>query len=156
VNIKTRELSFSEDLTSAFIRSGIGAEAAQRAARALCRYFGGQMVFIPARKAEGAVGEKIRGVIADATDDATAQAALGKIMGLYGGSQIYVPLERCEYRKIIALEIFTRYGKDGKTMNDYAREYNISCNSAYRLWRVGQREHVKSSLPYQPYLDFYF
>jgi hypothetical protein len=35
-------------------------------------------------------------------------------MVFYGGCQIYVPFERNEFRKVIALEIFTRYGKDGK------------------------------------------
>jgi hypothetical protein len=149
-----KELSFSEDLILAFIQGGVTPEEAQKAVRALCRHYGGQMVSVPAREAGGKTGCAVHGIIAEATNDKVAGAALKKLMALYGGCQIYVPFERSQFRKIIALEIFARYGKDGLTMNDLAREYGVSFTHAYRLWREGQRETVKKTLPYQPYLDF--
>jgi hypothetical protein len=149
-----KELSFSEDLILAAAQGGITPEEAQKAVRALCRHYGGQMLSVPAKKADGKTGSEVYGVIAEATNDRVARAALKKLMALYGGCQIYVPFERSEFRKVIALEIFKRYGKEGVTMNDLAREYGVSFTHAYRLWREGQRETVKKTLPYQPYLDF--
>jgi Mor family transcriptional regulator len=149
-----RELTFLEDLILALTRSVVTDEAAQKAVRALCRHYGGQMVSIPAKKAEGKTGSAIHEIIAGATDGAVADAALEKLMALYGGCQVYIPFERNGFRKVIALEIFNRHVKGGEAMNDLAREYGISFTHAYRLWREGQRETVKKTLPYQPFLDF--
>jgi hypothetical protein len=152
--MRYRELTFSEDLILAIARGGVPEGEAQKAVRALCRHYGGQTLSVPAKKADGETGSAVHGIIAAATDGGVADAALEKLTALYGGCQIYVPFERNEFRKVIALEIFNRYGKDSRTMNDFAREYGISYTHAYRLWRVGQRETVKKTLPYQPYLDF--
>ncbi|MDR3173578.1 MAG: hypothetical protein LBU19_04945 [Treponema sp.] len=142
-----------EDLILSCAGKGIALETAQKAVRALCRYYGGQMTYIPARKDNGASAEKLRSVITDAVGDQAAEKILARIMTLYGGMQIYFPLERCAYKKIIALEIFERSGKEGVSMNDLAREYNICSAHAYHLWKAGRYEKIKPSMPYLPFLE---
>ena len=154
VKMGYKELSFSEDLILAVTGGGVTSEEAQKAARTLCRHYGGQQVSVPAKKTGGETAGTIRGIIADATNGRVAEAVLEKVMALYGGTRVYIPFERSEFRKVIALEIYRRYGKDGGTMNDLAREYGVSFTHAYRLWREGQRETVKKTMPYQPFLEF--
>jgi Mor family transcriptional regulator len=151
-----QELTLTEELTNDFIMGGAEKDAAQKAVRALFRYFGGQMLSVPSRKADSKTGEKIRRVIADATDDATAEKVLDKLMTFHGGKQLYFKLEQRACRKEIAREIYSRYryGEEGSTMNDLAREYNISCAHAYRLWREGQRERASELQESQPLLGF--
>jgi Mor family transcriptional regulator len=111
------------------------------------------MVYIPARKEDGISAENLRRVITDAVGDTDAENILGRIMKLYGNMQIYFPLERTAFRKTIALEIYERCGNDGCGMNDLAREYNISAMHAYHLWKIGQHEKLKPSMPYLPFLE---
>jgi Mor family transcriptional regulator len=151
---KIKEYSLAEDLIVSCAGEGVPTETAQKAIRALCRHFGGQMIYVPGKKENGVTADNLRGVLADATDDRSAEAILQKIMSLYGYMQMYIPFERRAFRKVIALEIFKQYGKNGKSMNDIAREYNISFTLAYRLWREGQRENVEKSLPFLPFLEF--
>jgi Mor family transcriptional regulator len=143
----------AEDLIVSCAGDGVASETAQKAVRALCRYYGGQMVYIPARKEDGTSAENLRRVIADAVGGGAAEGIVGKIMRLYGGMQIYFPLERKAFRKIIALEIFARAGDNGCTMNDLAREYGISADYAYKLWKKGRYEKLKPSMPYLPFLE---
>jgi Mor family transcriptional regulator len=151
---KKNELSIIEDLIITCAGRGVKSKDAQKAIRAICRYFGGQMIYIPLKKEQGVSGENLRGIIADSTNDGIAQAVLEKIMMRYGGLQLYIPLERCAFRKIIALEIFKEYGSaKGITMNDLARRYNISFVHAYKLWREGQHETNERSLPFLPFLE---
>jgi Mor family transcriptional regulator len=150
---RSPESALAEDLILSFTGEGVTSETAQKAVRALCRYYGGQMVYIPARKENGRSAENLRRVIADAAGDRAAEKILGKIMRLYGATQIYFPLERCAFKNIIALEIFARVGDNGRTMNDMAREYNISFTFAYNLWKEGRREKLKPSMPYLPFLE---
>ena len=142
-----------EDLILTCTGDGVSSKTAQRAIRALCRYYGGQMIYIPAKKETGTSAENLRGILADAAGDSAAEKILGKLMALYGTMQVYIPLERTAFRKTIALEIYARCGNDGCTMNDLAREYNITAMSAYRLWRWGQHEKLKPTMPYLPFLE---
>ncbi|GHU44018.1 hypothetical protein FACS1894190_15050 [Spirochaetia bacterium] len=146
------ELNFAEDLVLLCTNAGVGNEDAQKAVRALCRYFGGQMIYVSSRKDNGVSANAIRGVLLDAVNETIADLILKKLMTVSGGLQIYIPLERRAFRKIIALEIFERYGK-GVSMNDLARGYNISFTLAYRLWREGQHEKNAKTIPYLPFLE---
>jgi Mor family transcriptional regulator len=129
----------------------VSSEDAQKAVRAVCRYFGGQMLYIPDKKEYSKSAESLRGVIADALDDKAAQVITTKIMRLYGNMQLYIPLERNAFRKTIALEIYERAGR--VSMNDLAREYNISFTFVYRLWREGMKEKALPSMPFLPFLE---
>jgi len=145
--------SLAEDLILACTGGMITSRTAQQAIRALCRYYGGLMIYIPARKGDGNSAEKLRGVIADAVGDAAANEIVGKIMRLYGNMSIYIPMENNAFRAVIALEIFERYDKGTVSMDDLAREYRISFSQAFRLWKRGQREKLKPSMPYLPFLE---
>jgi Mor family transcriptional regulator len=132
----------------------VGEEAAQKGIRALFRYFGGQMVYVPLKNEAGRSAEKIRGVLADAVGDMLAQEMLEKIMLRFGRCQIYIPLELFAFRKTIALEIYEKNYSHGVPMNDLAREYGISFHLAYGLWAEGQREKFHRTIPYLPFLEF--
>ena len=147
-----RDITLAEDMII-LCSNSVGSQTAQKGIRALCRYFGGQIIYIPSKKDGGAAAGKIRNVLADAVGDKAAQAMLEKIMFGFGGFPMYIPMERMAFRKTIALEIYKRYGNDGCTMNDLAREYNITAMSAYRLWRWGQHEKLKPTMPYLPFLE---
>jgi len=148
---KTRGLV--EDLILSCTSGGVSSETAQKAVRAICRYYGGQMVYIPVKKANGSSAESLRGVIADAVGDRYAEKILDKIMILYGRTLLYIPQEDKAFLKTIALEIYERLGKDGITMNDLAREYRISTAYGYRLWKKGKSEKLRPSTPYLPFLE---
>ena len=150
---KLHDDSLAEDLILACTVAGVSSQTAQKAIRALCRYYGGQMIYIPAKKETGISAKKLRGILADAVGDGDAEKILNRIMSLYGTMQVYIPMERTAFRKTIALEIYNRYGNDGCTMNDLAREYNISAMSAYRLWKQGQHEKLRPTMPYLPFLE---
>jgi Mor family transcriptional regulator len=150
---KSRESALAEDLILSCTGGGVTSETARKAVRALCRYYGGQMVYIPARKENGVSAESLRRVITDAAGERAGKEITGKIMRLYGAMQTCIPLERTAFRKTIALEIYKRFGNNGCAMNDLAREYNISFTHAYDLWREGRREKLKPSMPYLPFLE---
>jgi len=150
---KNRDNALVEDLILACTGDGIASDTAQKAIRALCKFYGGQMIYIPVKKENGTSAENLRGVLADAVGDSAAEKILGKIMSLYGQMQLYIPLERKAFRKIIALEIYERYGNDGSNMNDLARSYGISFTLAYNLWKLGQHEKLQPSMPYLPFLE---
>lgn len=147
---KQDELSFVEDLIICCTSKTIPSEQAQKAVRALCRYFGGQILYIPENDN---AGENILGVITDATNDSIAPKIFERIKNVYGGMQKYIPMERNAFRKIIALEIYKKHGSNGITMNDLARQYGISFSQAYRLWREGQRNRAAQDIPYLPFLE---
>jgi len=111
------------------------------------------MLYVPATKEDGKSAEKLRGVVADAVGDDAAGEIVGRIMRLYGGTQQYIPLERNAFRKTIALEIFARLGTDGATMTDLALEYKITFSHGYRLWREGQAERLRATMPFLPFLE---
>jgi len=140
-----------EDLILSCTGGEVSSEAAQKAVRAVCRHYGGLMIYIPAKKEGGASAKNLRGVIADAVGDRLAEIILGKIMALYGNISIYIPQERSAFKKTIALEIYERHGKE--SMNDLAREYGISFTNGYSLRRIGQKEKLKSSMPFLPFLE---
>jgi Mor family transcriptional regulator len=111
------------------------------------------MLYIPSRKENGISAENLRRVVEDAVGGGAAEKIVGRIMRLYGNMQLYIPFERTAFRKTIALEIYERYGRDGSSMNDLARDYNISFTLAYDLWKKGRHEKLKPSMPYLPFLE---
>jgi Mor family transcriptional regulator len=150
---KSHDNALVEDLILFCAGDGVTSETAQKAIRALCRYYGGQMIYIPAKKEKGTSAEKLRCLLTDAVGDGAAGKITGKIMRIYGNMPLYIPMERTAFRKIIALEIYARYGHDGNSMNDLARDYNISFTFAYALWKEGRHEKLKPSMPYLPFLE---
>jgi Mor family transcriptional regulator len=113
-------------------------EAAVKAIRELCRYFGGQLVYIPVHKTTGKTTEELHGVLRDAVGDRDAGLMLERLMALYGGYQIYIPMERRAFRDAIAREIYERYDGSHETIGDLCRRYNISFNTMYKLYYRGR------------------
>ncbi|MDR2942793.1 MAG: hypothetical protein LBV17_09410 [Treponema sp.] len=107
-------------------------ESARRGLRALCRYFGGQLLYIPQDKIDGESAEKIRGVLADEVGDADAEKIIEKLMAFYGGIQLYIPLERTGFKKDIANEIYEKYDGTNESMSELCRNYNLSFAQVYR------------------------
>jgi Mor family transcriptional regulator len=150
---KIRDNALVEGLILSCTGDGVSSETAQKAIRILCRYYGGQMLYIPAKKENGKSAENLRRLLTDAVGEADAAKITVKIMRLYGNMQLYIPMEKYAFRKIIALEIYTRCGRDGNTMNALARDYNISFSFAYDLWKEGQYEKLEPSMPFLPFLE---
>jgi Mor family transcriptional regulator len=118
----------------------IGIETVQKGIRALFRHFGGQIIYIPIRKDTGENAKRILKVLVAVVGNKHAKKIFEKIMFRFGGLQIYIPLERHAFRNNIALEIYEQNYSHGVPINDLAREYRISFNLAYTLWKEGQHE----------------
>jgi Mor family transcriptional regulator len=122
----------------------VGSEIAKKGIRALYQYFGGQMIYIPIKNNTGKCAKKIFNILAGAVGDKFAQKMLEKLMVHFGGLEIYIPFERYAFRKTIALEIYERNHTNNESINDLAREYNISFAFAYTLWKEGQQKKLHS------------
>jgi Mor family transcriptional regulator len=116
---------------------------AVKAVRALCAYFGGQMVYIPAYKPTGKTIGIMRGVLSDAAGDRDANRILEKIMALFGGRPVYFPMEKSAFRQEVAREIYERYDGTKETVSDLSREYGISFTQVYRLWSEGRNNKTR-------------
>lgn len=129
------------------VKGGVDANAAILGLRALSRYYGGQMIYIPIKIENSQAAEDMRGIFADVLGDADADKLLEIITRLYGASQWYIPVEVRAFRKQIRQEIFFRYDGKAETMRDLCREYKMSFTQIYRLWHeyqanVAQREFL--------------
>jgi Mor family transcriptional regulator len=116
---------------------------AVKAIREVCRYFGGQYVYIPVHKTTGKTTEELRGLLRDAAGDPAADLMFKKLVALYGGYQVYIPMEKGAFRNTIALEIYERYDGSGETIGELCREYNLSFNTVYRLYYKGRDEKAQ-------------
>ena len=126
---------------------GCGAVAdravAVKAVREVCRHFGGQLVYVPAHKTTGHTTEELRGILRDAAGDPGADLLLEKLMALYGGCQVYIPMEKKAFRRMIALEIYEKFDGINNTLGDMCREYHISFNTVYALYHEGRDEKAQ-------------
>jgi Mor family transcriptional regulator len=111
--------------------------------RAVCRYFGGSLIYIPADKTTGNTIREFHGVLCDAVGDHDADRILKKIMALLGGNQVYIPMEKRVFKEEIAREIYERYKGYEGNMRELCREYGMSFPSIYRLWKKGRKNKAK-------------
>jgi len=107
--------------------------------RNLCRYFGGDMYYIPVKKKTGRVIEEMYKLLCETIGAKNANIILNKTMSLYGGLQIYIPFERTVFEAEIAEEIYRRYTDENVSISEMFREYGISFTKAYQLWKIGRR-----------------
>ena len=112
---------------------------AVKGARNLCRYFGGGMYYIPVKKKDGRTIKEMHNILCETVGEKNANIIINKTMALYGGLQIYIPFERTAFEAEIAEEIYRRYTDEGTGMFEMFRDYNISFNRAYQLWKKGRR-----------------
>ncbi|MDR3249397.1 MAG: hypothetical protein LBT39_11500 [Treponema sp.] len=118
------------------------------AVRAVCKYFGGQLLYIPMNKTSGGTTGELLGCICDAVGN-DGEKILGKLMALYGGTQIYVPMEKGAFRSIIAQEIYERYNGNNESIRDLCREYQMSFTQVYRLWVEGRDNKVQMQFEFE-------
>jgi Mor family transcriptional regulator len=114
---------------------------AVKAIREVCRYFGGQYVYVPLHKTSGKTTEELYGLLRDAAGDADAGRILAKLMAMFGGYQVYIPMEKGAFRGTIAREIYERYGKE--PIGDLCREYSMSFNTVYQFYHEGRNEKAQ-------------
>ena len=136
--MKEGRLNLADDLVDACAEAVGNRSAAVRAVRALCRSFGGQPIYIPARDGGGVSAEEIRGVLVESVGEHEARLMLSNIMALLGGVQVYVPKESRAFRECIAQEVFEKHDGSIGSMRELCREYSISFVQIYRLWREGR------------------
>jgi Mor family transcriptional regulator len=123
--------------------------AAVKAIREVCRYFGGQYVYIPLRKTTGKTTEELHGLLRDAVGDADAGRILEKLMSLYGGYQIYIPMEKKAFRPLIVQEIYKKYDGINTTIGDLCREYGMSFTAVYKFYHEGRNEKAQMQFQFE-------
>jgi Mor family transcriptional regulator len=133
--MKKYDGSIAADMIEA-CSSVVERSAALKGIRDFCRYFGGQLLYIP--QSSGSIMEEIHGVLRDSVGDSDGGRILEKIITLYGGCQIYVPMEKGAFRAVIAREIYERYDGRRETLRDLCREYQMSFTRVYRLYYEGR------------------
>lgn len=137
----------AEMVSSCSIRLGKGEhETAVKGIRAICQYFGGQIIFLPKFKKENSeTAEQIRGVLADAVGDPTAEIMLDVLMSQFGGVPLYIPKEDRAFRDELAKEIKEKYDGTKEMRGELCRIYNMSFSQIYRLYhRAIEMEHEEN------------
>ena len=130
-----KERSLIQDFVAAAAGAVGNRKTAVRAVRALCKWFGGQLVYIPRLRSDGKTAEALRGVLADAVGDLDAHPIVGRFMQLFGGVQYYIPKEFRAFRGEIRREIYERCDGTQETMNALCREYGVCYTQVYRMCR---------------------
>ena len=106
--------------------------------RDICKFFGGQLVYLAKSKTDGDTTNELRGILHDAVGERDGERMLKKLMATFGGYQIYIPMEKNAFREIIAREIYDRYDGTNAKIKDLCREYGLSFTKVYRLWAEGR------------------
>jgi Mor family transcriptional regulator len=114
--------------------------------RNLCRYFGGAMYYIPVKKKDGRTVKEMYETLREAVGDRGADIIIDKTMALFGGLQIYIPLERSAFENVIAEEIYKRHTEENANMLEMSRDYGFSFTKIYGLWKKGQKIKLRKEL----------
>lgn len=125
----------NEMVASCSARLGKGEhETAVKGIRAICQYYGGQMIFLPKFKRDNSkTAEQFFGILADAVGDGTAETMLEVLMSQFGGVQLYIPQEVRAFRDEVAMEIYEKYDGTDESRGEICREYKIAFTQIYRL-----------------------
>ncbi len=128
----------AKDMVESVAQTMGSRELAVRAVRAVLRYFGGQLIYFPAYRESSKHLDQLRGVLADEIGDADAGRFIGAWTRVFGGGQMYMPLEHVAFRDEIADEIYQRYDGTMDRMSDLCREFRTSYVQIYRLYHHGK------------------
>jgi Mor family transcriptional regulator len=146
--MKIKERGLMLDFVAAAAEATGSRSTAARAVLALRRWFGGQLVYVPLARRDGKTADALRGVLADAVGDGDAEAILERLMGLFGGVQLYIPKGVGGLGPHMAREIYERYDGTQESMNALCREYNLCFSEAYRLYHLGRDEKAQLRFGY--------
>lgn len=109
--------------------------------RAICKWYGGQQIYIPSCKKEKSKSTKeLKVILINSIGDLNSEIMVNTIIRFFGGVQIYIPKEARAFKKEIASEVYSTYDGTTKSMRYLCREYNISFAQVYRLWHEGRDE----------------
>jgi len=117
----------------------IDRNTAVKGVRNICRYFGGGMLYIPVHKKDGRSITEMYETLREAIGDRAANVIRDKVMALFGGFNLYIPLERTAFEEVIAEEIYRRNMDENVPMREMFRDYGICYTKAYLLWRKGRK-----------------
>lgn len=132
------KLDIVDDLIAACEQGCKKKETARKAVRAICREFGGGIIYISKRQ-EGFYSSIILTLFEEITDNQIALAMLERVMTLLGSVQIYIPLERTAFKNEIAIEVFEAYDGTVATLHKLKKELQCSFNHLYRLYHIGKK-----------------
>lgn len=122
---------------------------ARKALRAVCRYYGGQQLYIPRWKKESSrKAEELRDVLADAVGDPDGETVLDELMTKFGGFAHYIPLEGRAFRTDVAQEIYESYDGTTEHLGDLCRQYGITYTQVYRLWHLARDEKLQQQFDF--------
>jgi len=124
----------------------INRETAVKGVRKLCLYFGGAMYYIPVKKKDGKTLGVMYEILREAVGDRAAEIIINKLMALYGGFQVYIPLERNAFRDVIAQEIYRRQTVENVPMMEMCHDYNICFTKVYQLWKKGRKINLSKEI----------
>lgn len=144
----------SEMVAACSVRLGTGEhETAVKGIRAICQFYGGQLIFLPKFKRDNSeTAETLWGVLADAVGDGNAEIMLDVLMSQFGGVPLYIPQESRAFRDEMAKEIKERYDGTKETMRGICRDYKISFTQVYRLWHRAEQIEREEREKKQPSL----
>jgi Mor family transcriptional regulator len=127
-------------------RGALDQNTALKGVRNLCRYFGGAMYYIPVKKKDGRTAKEMLETLREAVGGRAADIIIGKTMALFGGLQIYIPLENSAFESVIAEEVYKRHTEEGANMREMSRDYGVSFTEIYGLWKKGQKIKLRKEL----------
>nr|QGT51326.1 hypothetical protein Unknown280_0180 [uncultured Spirochaetaceae bacterium] len=134
-----------DEMVSLCVMEGIARATAVKALRGLCRYFGGQQIFLPRFKRNGSdTGDTVRGVIDDEVGDAEGDKICDTIMRFFGGVPIYIPFERRAFRVEVAMDIYEQYDGTQDKQRELCRQFQVSFTHFYRLWHLADEKKKKT------------
>ena len=97
------------------------------------------MYYIPVKKKDGRTIKEMHETLREAVGDRAAKIIIDKTMAIFGGVQLYVPIERNAFEETIAEEIYRRNMDENVRMYEIFHDYGICFTKAYRLWKIGRR-----------------
>lgn len=138
------ELSIVQQMIDACTVPVADRVVASRAIRAICKWYGGQLISIPRSRNNSTTVDELRGVIADEVGDPNAEKVVSCLVQLFGGMQLYIPMESRAFSREIAREIHARYNGTQESMRELCREYKISYMQMYRLFHRAEDERLQN------------
>ena len=142
------ELSIVAQMIDACTESVHDRVIAVRAIRSLCKWYGGQLISVPRTRKGSDMAEEMWGVISDEIGDPDADKIVKRLIGLFGGMQLYIPMESRAFSGEIAREIHARYNGTTESMREICREYKISYLQMYRLYHRAKDELLQDKFDF--------
>jgi Mor family transcriptional regulator len=100
----------------------------------------------PVKKKDGRTVREIYETLREAAGERGADVILDKATALYGGWQVYIPLERGAFEDEIAEGVYKRHMEEGARTIEMSRGYGFSFTKAYSLWKKGRKIKLRKEM----------